>query len=200
MLRPNAGILARDLAYLTTMMRNALFEAMQEAVVDTQRRAHLRSRRGSIYKQIMSGLRPRGSRYPSTVSVTFMFRPWMAIHETGGTITPTEKKYMTLPMPAALRVDGRVKRLNAAGWKSYGTFVFTAKSGNKFLVYKDKYTKRLVFLYFLADRVEMKRRLFLREAILRQEAAVVNAWNAAMMDIFNGIDLYGVAFEGLRIE
>lgn len=199
-LRENPGITARALTQLTTQMRLILFSAMQDAVVETNRTARMRSRRGAIFRQIMSGLRPRGYRQPATVSVTFMMRPWIAIHETGGTITPTSTKYMTLPMPAALRVDGRLKRRNAAGWRDYGTFVYTSKRGNKFIVYKNRNTGRLVFLYHLVDRVVMKKRLFLRQAILNQESIVVNAWTAAMMEIFNGIDLYGVAFQGMRIE
>lgn len=198
-LQTNAGITSRALAQLTTLMREALYEGMQEAVIDTMRKSDLRSRRGKIFQNMMTGRRIRGSGRPSSIQGTFMFRPWMAIHETGGTIRP-KKRYLALPMPAALRVDGRVKRRSPNSYRDKGTFVYTSKrTGKKFIVYRDKRTKTLVFLYFLATQVDMRKRMDLYGAIKAQEYYVVSAWAQGVMDIFNSVDLYGIAFQGLTV-
>ena len=200
-LRANKGISRRAVARLTSQMREILYSAMQDAVIETMRTAKMRSRRGAVFNSIMSGLRPSGTIYPSTVGVTFMMRPWVAIHETGGIIQARNGPYMTIPLPSALRADGRLKRRSAAGWRDYKTFVWTSpRTQNKFIVYKDKNSGRLVFLYILKEEIEMQKRLFLYQAIMRQEAAVVAAWYGAVMDIFNSIDLYGIAFQGIKVE
>lgn len=194
------GIRKGQIAQLTTYMREVLVDAMREAVDETKAKTTLKSRTGNLFKFMRSGMRAKGSGSPVTISVTFLFRPWMAIHETGGTITPKKSKYLTLPMPAALRADGRPKRRSASGWKDYGTFVYTSrKTGKKFLVYKSKSTGDLVFLYYLAPRVDMPKRLDLLGAILEKEEQVVYLWGQAVLDVFGDVDLYGIAFEGLNV-
>lgn len=194
------GISSAQVAALTTYMREVLYDAMGAAVDDARAASSLNSRRGKLFAALKTGRRPRGTGVPSTVSVTFLFRPWMAIHETGGTIRPRAKKYLTVPLPGALRSDGALKRRNPNGWRQFGSFVLTAKSGKKFIVYRSKTSGQLVFLYHLMEKVTLAKRLDLRGAILGKEAEVVAAWSARAMEIFSDIDLYGIAFEGVRIE
>lgn len=197
---PNRAITARQIAQLTTYMRQTLYDAMGAAVDDARATSSINSRKGTLFNSLRTGRRQKGTGTPSTISVTFMFRPWMAIHETGGDIVPKNGKYLILPMPAAMRADGSMKRRNANGWRSYGAFVLTSKSGKKYVVYRSKTTKQLVFLYHLVDKVTLKKRLDLRGAIMRQENEVVTAWSNYVMQIFSDVDMYGMAFEGLRIS
>jgi hypothetical protein len=182
-------------------MRVTLYDAMAEAVDDAARASSIRTKRGKLWTAFKTGRRATGYRIPATVSVTFLARPWMAIHETGGQIVPKSKKYLALPMPDAFRRDGAMKRRSPSGWKQYGTFVYTSKrSGKKFIVYRSKTQGRLVFLFHLADSVDMQKRMNLLGAIEAKEPQVVSLWSGAVRQIFNSIDLYGIAFEGLRIE
>ena len=194
-LTPNAGVTSRQIAELTAYMRTTLYEAMETAVDYAAARSTLKSRKGALIGGLKTGRRARGSGVPSSVSVTFLFRPWMAIHETGGTIR-AKKKYLALPLPGAMRADGAMKRRNPNGWRQFGSFILTAKSGKKFIAYRSKTTKQLVFLYHLVDKVEMSKRLDLRGAILAQEQAVVALWSNRVMDIFSNVDIFGIAIEG----
>lgn len=189
---------ANALAALTSYMRNVLHEEMGFAIDEAVASGRIKSRNGAMRNQLKSGRRPKGSGTPGTVSETFLVRSWIAIHETGGTITPKQSRYLTIPMPAALRADGTLKRRSAASWSGrYKTFVLTSKKGNKFIAYR-KRDGSLVLLYHLAPEVRMKKRLDLLRAIKAHERRVVAAWSRELKSIMAGFDFYGIAFEGKK--
>lgn len=78
---------------------------------------------------------------------------WLAgIHEYGCTITPKSGKYLTVPLTAAAASN---KARNFVG-----TFVYTSKSGNKFIAWERG--GKLELLFWLTDSVTIPERSFLR--------------------------------------
>ena len=78
---------------------------------------------------------------------------WLAgIHEYGCTITPKNGKYLTVPLTAAAASN---KARNFVG-----TFVYTSKSGNKFIAWERG--GKLELLFWLTDSVTIPERSFLR--------------------------------------
>ncbi len=71
--------------------------------------------------------------------------PLMALHETGAEIKPTNKKYMAIPLDAAMDSRGVPKRISPRDWDR--TFVSRAKSGKLFIF--RKVGRRVVPMYLL---------------------------------------------------
>jgi len=78
---------------------------------------------------------------------------WLAgIHEYGCTITPKKGNYLTVPLTAAAASN------KARNFVS--TFVYTSKSGNKFIAWERG--GKLELLFWLTDSVTIPERSFLR--------------------------------------
>jgi hypothetical protein len=101
-----------------------------------------------------------GTKY--TFSVILDSTPYAVIHEEGGIITPRVKKYLTVPMPAALTPAGVLKK-PAPKWK--GTKVIKIGDGRLFIIQPQGKKKPPVFLFALKKLVRIKPTYWISKAI-----------------------------------
>lgn len=85
----------------------------------------------------------------------------LTIHELGGTLRPTQGRYLAIPLRAAVDSKGLPLKSNPRDWDN--TFVHKAKSGSLFIFRKDRGT--LVPLYLLKSSVYVPPRLRMKETI-----------------------------------
>lgn len=88
----------------------------------------------------------------------------LAIHEFGGTITPKSKKYLTIPLPAALDGRGVPIKQSARDWEN--TEVITTAGGRLMII--QRRGRRIIPLYILSKKVVIKKRLGMEDAVLRR--------------------------------
>ncbi len=108
---------------------------------------------------------------------------YAAIHEHGGTITPTKAKYLAIPLQRA--AGGRPRFPGGPRSVPGDTFVLKAKSGNLFIVRakrvrgkpKGKVTG-LEFLFLLRKSVRIPARHWLSEGVRRQ----IGAFEVSLQD------------------
>lgn len=98
------------------------------------------------------------------------------IHEFGGTIRAKNVKYLTIPLPAALNVNGTPKKRSAREWDR--TFVIRSKKGNLLIV--QKVGKNIVPLYVLKTSVTIKPRLKMGDTLRTGVPHFVDKAMAAM--------------------
>lgn len=92
------------------------------------------------------------------------------IHETGGTIVPKRKKWLTIPLDAAKTRSGAPRRAKALDWKD--TFIIRTKSGQLLIVRKDG-KKKLTPLYVLKKSVKIPKRRYLSKTMQQMEKRVL---------------------------
>ena len=85
----------------------------------------------------------------------------MTIHETGGTITARNSKYLAIPLPDALDARGLPIMPSARDWP--GTFVQRSRAGN--LIIFQRKGRRIIPLYVLKPSVTIRPRLRMEEAV-----------------------------------
>lgn len=88
---------------------------------------------------------------------------YLKIHEYGGTINAKNSRYLTIPLPPALRANGTPKMKSARDWPN--TFVITSKKGNKLIC--QRRGKQVVPLYLLRRSVRIPARLGMRRRLMR---------------------------------
>lgn len=116
-------------------------------------------RSGQGLDDILASITSKGNR--DGVEASIAARGYMAIHETGGTITPKRSKYLTIPLPAALDKRGMPIHSSARDWPN--TFVQRSKRGN-LLIFQKRGTQ-IVPLYVLKSSVFLPARLGMAEAV-----------------------------------
>lgn len=77
------------------------------------------------------------------------------VQEYGGTIRPRKGQYLFAPLPAALKADGRPKKLNPRQWQH--TFIAESRRGN--LILFQRLGRKLIPLYALKPQVRVRPRL-----------------------------------------
>jgi len=119
---------------------------------------HLNSRSGRGLKSLKEFLvRDRGRDIEGVVALP----RHMAQHEFGGEIKARNGKYLTIPLPAALKPDGTPKKMSARAWE--GTYVVDGKRGTKVIM--QHRPGRDVPIYVLKRKVRISPRLGLRKAL-----------------------------------
>ena len=88
----------------------------------------------------------------------------LAIHEFGGVVTPKSKKFLTIPLPAALDSSGVPIRQSARDWDN--TEVIRSAGGRLMII--QRRGRRIIPLYILTKRVLIKKRLGMRDAVQRR--------------------------------
>jgi len=83
--------------------------------------------------------------------------------ETGATVTPSNRKYLAIPLPAALNDDGTPQKDSLSDWDN--TFIRKSKSNpENLVVYVKLSNKRAVPIYALTKRVKLPPRLGFQKA------------------------------------
>ena len=102
---------------------------------------------------------------------------WLAgIHEYGCHITPGKAKYLTVPLcPEAAKAKAR---------DFQNTFVYTSKTGKKFIAQKNG--KNLKLLYWLAEEVNIPERSFLRTGFDTNVDVVFRKVSRAFPNVLKG--------------
>lgn len=136
--------------------------------------ARLKRRSGRAIRSIVSSVKVRGSSI-SSIRGEIGGIGYLRIHEYGGTVTAKNSRYLTIPLPPALRANGTPIKKRARDWPN--TFVITSKKGNKLIC-----TKRggaLVPLYLLKKSVRIPARLGMRRRLLRDQKTFADRAMAA---------------------
>lgn len=149
--------------FAVPLFRQAMSDYMEDTVITALNDTSIKNRTGRMAKSLVSGIKVRGSGRIDALSGTYRGIWYAKNHEFGKTIRPTNAKVLTIPLPAALRADGTPKLKGPTSWKRYGTFSYTGKSGQGYLVYKNA-AEKLVFLYMYVDVVKLLPKLGLRKA------------------------------------
>jgi hypothetical protein len=157
------GNLARIEPTIAEEAAIALGNWLVSVVEETMRTTKLNDKSDHIRDALLGGIRVYGRRSLSTLRGEVKAYPWVAIHETGGIIEPTEgREYLAIPIFWALRADGSRKFASPLSWKRFGSFIYTQKkTGKKFIAYKSDGNLRI--LYILVHKVEIKPQLRLIE-------------------------------------
>lgn len=159
-------------------------EAIRQAMIDSLQFASnipYRTGRG------IRSLKPQafGTRF-SNLRAHMSALDYMVKLDRGGEILPVNAQYLAIPIfETALRGDGSPKLPGPRSWANIKkTFVFTGKSGRKFIGYKGP-DRELVALYVLVDSVELT----------KNTGWATNAWNRrlpALMRTIEGIIASGI--------
>ena len=120
----------------------------------------LSRRSGKAYLAIRDSWDVTGTTF-ETITGTITLPRKVAFHETGGVIKAKKAKYLTIPLPAALRSNGTPIKRKARDWKD--TFVAKSKKGN--LLIFQKRGSKIVPLYALKRSVKIPPRLGLSDHV-----------------------------------
>lgn len=123
----------------------------------------LSRRSGRAQRSIMESVRVFGGKTLESVGGEIGGVGYLRIHEFSGTVKARRSKYLTIPLPAALRANGTAIKPRARDWPN--TFVITSKKGNKLIV--QRRGKEIVPLYVLKTEVRIPARLGMRARIQR---------------------------------
>lgn len=138
----------------------------------------LRRRSGGMYRALLSSYEVRhGASIESVVGEIGLPQKYI-VHETGAVITPKKAKYLTIPLPAALRPNGTPIKQSARDWDN--TFVGKSKKGN-LLIFR-KTTSGIVPLYALRKQVKIPPRLGLVNTMEAKLPAMIDRMFEAMLD------------------
>lgn len=145
----------------------------------------LRRRSGGMYRALLSSYEVRNGSKIESVEATIGLPSKYAMHERGATITPKKAKYLTIPLPAALRANGTPIRPSARDWDN--TFVGRSKKGN-LLIFR-KTSTGIVPLYALKTQVKIPARLGLVPAMEARLPAMIDRMFETMLDsmLANGL-------------
>jgi hypothetical protein len=173
------GHKTRTEAELTPIFRAELEAAMKQAVAEGYVASGLRSRSGSMARQLLSAVRVSGTGRFSRLHGGAYAEPWVVVHDRGNAnITPKQSRKLAIPLPAALFADGRPRRRGPRSWQSLGTFIYRSKrNGNLYVAYKPKARgAKLVLLYLLVDKVSIPKRMRIRESFDALIGPLVTGW------------------------
>lgn len=120
----------------------------------------LSKRSGRLAQAIKQSARVRG-RSLEDVEGRLSAPGYARIHETGGVIRAKRSKYLTIPLPAALKPNGTPIKRSARQWSD--TFVARSKKGN--LIIFQKRGSDIVPLYVLKREVYIRPRLGMGDAL-----------------------------------
>lgn len=138
----------------------------------------LRRRSGGMYRALTNSYSvSHGSTVESVVAEIGLPSKY-AVHERGATITAKKAKYLTIPLPAALRPNGTPLRPSARDWDN--TFVGKSKKGN-LLIFR-KTDNGIVPLYALKKQVKIPARLGLVSSMEARLPAMIDRMFEAMLD------------------
>lgn len=138
----------------------------------------LMRRSGGLYRALLSSYDVRhGSKIESVVGEIALPKKYV-VHETGAIITPKKAKYLTIPLPAAMRANGTPIKPSARDWDN--TFVAKSKKGN-LLIFR-KTTSGIVPLYALKKQVKIPPRLGLVNTMQARLPAMIDRMFEAMLD------------------
>lgn len=121
----------------------------------------LSKRSGLLIRALQKSVKVRGKTI-DTIEAEIVIPASRSIHETGGTIRPKNKKFLTIPLPDAQNSRGIAPPF-ARQWKN--TFVAETKKGN-LIIFQRRATK-IVPLYLLKKSVTIKPRLGLRTELMK---------------------------------
>lgn len=171
---------------LTIELRKFLKNAMQELANKHSRpypggttSTTLSRRSGKGFLAIRDGWKVRGSNNIESVVGEIYLPQRVAVHEKGATITPKKAKYLTIPLPAALRSNGTPIKPSARQWRN--TFVAESKKGN-LLIFLKKGNGDIVPLYALKKSVKIPPRLGLTKHMYERMPRFVDRAFEAMLD------------------
>lgn len=136
----------------------------------------LSTRSGNLIATIRNSVRVYGSTLNDiggSISAPFYAR----IHETGGTISAKNVKYLTIPLPAALNANGTPIKRSARDWEN--TFILKSKRGNLLIMQRNG--KDLIPLYVLKTEVQIPARLHMADTINSGKGYFVDKAMAAML-------------------
>lgn len=120
-----------------------------------QMNLRLKTRTGALKRSF--GATSSGDKLSDLQWLVFTTSPYAITHEDGAEIKPTEKRYLTVPLNAAMTKTGR-KRGQARSFEN--TFVQKAKSGKLFIFQRyGKGGKKIRPLFMLVDSVKIPPRL-----------------------------------------
>jgi hypothetical protein len=124
-------------------------------------------RSGKSAAEIYSSARVRGGNRLDSIRGYFLVSPAIAANEYGAIITPKDAQALAIPLPAALYPNGMPKRRGPNSWRNLGTFIYKSKkTGKAYIAYRRKEAPKgeykLVLLYVLVDRAEIKPKRTLR--------------------------------------
>lgn len=166
----NSDEVARGLAALGARVGAGMERALKRAGAQHQRTAtkdlftgytgtspadKLQTRSGALRRLI--GWATRGSGFAS--ELTIFAGPPARIQEYGGTIKAKRKKYLTIPLRAALTPSGVPKRPGARDWED--AFVLRSRAGKLFIA-RRRGKKGLDLLYKLQESVRLPARFGFR--------------------------------------
>ncbi len=126
----------------------------------------LSKRSGQLVSTIRSSVKVSGnfSRGDGVVGQIGSPLIYASTHEFSATITPKSKRWLTVPLPAALNANGTMKLPKARDYPN--TFIRKSRKGN-LLIFQKRGRRRIVPLFVLKDKVKIPARLNLG-ATLRQ--------------------------------
>lgn len=123
----------------------------------------LSMRSGRAMGSLMNSIKVSGKTWDSLTG-TIGGSGALMIHEFGGTLRARNKKYMTIPLPAALSPKGTSPPFTY-NWKN--TFVARSKGGN-LIIFQRRENQVIVPLYLLRTSVYIPARLGLRDELKNQ--------------------------------
>lgn len=123
----------------------------------------LRRRSGRAIRSIINSVKVTGSGI-NNIRGTIGGVWYLRIHEYSGVIKARRSRYLTIPLPAALRANGTPIKPRARDWPN--TFVITSRKGNKLICTKGS-GKEIIPLYLLKRSVRIPARLGMRRRIMR---------------------------------
>ncbi|QXN71092.1 minor tail protein [Rhodobacter phage RcDurkin] len=181
------GFSGRAETRMTRLMRDELRKALMRTVVNATKDF---SKSGRARAQMLEGIRTFGQNF-NNLRGHIMGPVYIKAHEDGTTIVPDNAEKLAIPLPAALRADGRTPKLPGPNsWRNVGSFIFKSKkTGHSYVAYRAA-DKSLVLLYLLVDEVTLKEHSgFLRKAWNRQVAPLGRAMGRIMMEEISKIDV-----------
>lgn len=92
------------------------------------------------------------------------------IHETGGMISATKSKYLTIPLDAAKTAAGAPRKAKARDWPN--TFILRTKGGELLIVQKNG-KKGIIPLYILKKSVNIPKRRYLSRTLEQMQNRIL---------------------------
>jgi hypothetical protein len=142
---------------------------------------------------MLAGIRAFGQRF-GNLRGHIMGPSYIAAHENGATILPSNAHALAIPLPAALRADGTPKLPGPRSWKNVGSFIYKSKKTGKLYIAYRSAGGSLVLLYVLVDSVTLSKHTgFISKAWNRNKMGMFAQFGQIMMSEISRIDLGPIA-------
>lgn len=156
--------------------------AMLKVAADLQRTMVNHSAVGEVFKTNPTGELKRSWRFDKDTSLNMPLSVWVAsqgvkyaqIHEYGGTVTPKNSQYLTIPLDANKTATGKT-RMDARTAISQGAFFFKSKAGNLLIGQKGSGKGEVVPLFVLKKQITIPARLGFREEASKSSRMMIEA-------------------------